>query len=210
MNKTAGMRLVGLLTAAGLLGGCVGYQPGGGLASEDEYTYLSEPWAPTTVTLVDTRTGQTHWTVEVPVGQQCVIRFLRGEEPDNVPLPDTMRWQLMAAGKDSGELRNVVNVPPANARRVDVTLRRAPEMPVKPEPEPGPIVAEAGRPRVVPMPIDARPARPARPAAPAPAAEPPAPAEAPEPEVDLPATREPAPRLTPGDRPGQRRKIDVP
>jgi hypothetical protein len=201
------------MATAGLLGGCSAYKPGGSLASDDQFTFISEPWAPTTIALVDTRTGQTHWTVEVPVGQQVVVRFIAGEEPDNIPLPDTMRWQLMAAGKESGQLRNAMNVPPTGARRMDVSLRRAPEMPVKPEPDQGPIVAEAGRPKVLPVPIDARPGR--RAPAPAPAVETgpdPRPEPVPEaqpvaePGVGLPPMREPAPSKPPA----RRQKVDVP
>ncbi len=120
------------------------YRPGGAGYSDDTFTYVSESWTPTNVSLVDTRTGQTLWSVEIPVGQQCVVRFYRGTEPDNEVYPDTMRWQLMPAGKESGELYNVAAVPPMSARRVDVSLRQGPEMPRRPEP--APIAGASARP----------------------------------------------------------------
>lgn len=201
------------LLAALSLGGCGmwstgAYRPGGAGYSDDTYTYVSESWAPTNVTLIDTRTGQTLWAVEIPVGQQCVMRFYRGAEPDNEVLPDTMRWQLMTAGRESGELYSIAAVPPASGRRVDVSLRRAPEMPSRPQAMP---VAAAGvQPAPAPAPRPANREIEPTPMSPAqdPLAPPPVPTRKPAPPapsvIPAPEPRPAAPSLP------SRRKIPVP
>jgi len=83
------------------------------------------------VSLIDTRTGETVWSYEVPVARQLTIRFYKkpgSPDPNN---PDIMRWEELAAGTTYGSLHNVINVPPAEARRIDLTLRKAPEVKTK-------------------------------------------------------------------------------
>lgn len=203
-NINGWMRVAWALAGAACLGGCgmwgTGpYRPGGAGYSDDTFTYVSESWTPTNVSLVDTRTGQTIWSVEIPVGQQCVVRFYRGTEPDNEVYPDTMRWQLMPAGRESGELRSIAAVPPASARRVDVSLRPAPEMPRRPEP--APIAGAAPAPR----PTASRRGDEFTPLSPAPDPLRPRPAPTTEPARPAPVAPEPAAPPPPG-----RRKIPVP
>jgi hypothetical protein len=191
-------RLLALAAAAGLsallLGnaGCYvpGYFPGGSLASRDLYTYQSHPDYPQTITLVDTRTGEIIWTSEVPVGQQLVMRFY-DESVKDKPSPENpalMRWDTMRIGKHFGELQNVMPVPGADSRRVDVTLRRAGELP------PG-MAQMATRPPASPLVSPAAPPPPPPPAPMPPAATTPSPATPPpqppptrndQPPVDLP------------------------
>lgn len=123
----------GLVLAAST-GGCglayrAGWNPGGSGVSTDKYTYVSEPWEPKTVELVDTRTGETLWSVDVPVGQQLAMRFYRDREKDDAYTPDLMRWDLMKAGTRFRRLENAMPVPPRNSRRIDMSLRPAPEFP---------------------------------------------------------------------------------
>lgn len=122
-----------LAAIAGGTGGC--YYPGGPMYSADRFTYESTTWQPWTISLEDTRTGQIFWTIDVPVGQQLVIDFDAGksgmtdEGEYNQFTPDTMRWELMPAGRRFGELDNKMAVPPASARLIRATLRRTPELP---------------------------------------------------------------------------------
>lgn len=131
--------ITGALLLAGLaagVGGC--YYPGGPMWSADRFTYESTTWEPWTVSIEDTRTGQTFWTMDVPVGQQLVIDFnaadagksgMTDEGSHGQFTPDTMRWELMPAGRRYGGLDNTLAVPPANSRLVRATLRHSPELP---------------------------------------------------------------------------------
>lgn len=174
-HATFGLRLaLGTAAAAAvaLTAGCVpGYYPGGSLASRDLYTYPSEPNWPQTVVLVDHLTEEVLWTVEVPIGQQLVVRFYE-DETDDPELPALMRWELMPLGDHFGELDNAMPVPPQYARRLDTFVRT------------DAAVLQTG----IPMP-DTEPAEPPAPPEPppAPAAEPEA---APAPELDLPPDAE--------------------
>ncbi|MBX3385982.1 MAG: hypothetical protein KF768_05375 [Phycisphaeraceae bacterium] len=122
---------LGLAAAAALsftfLSGC--YAEGGRGASEDLFTYISHEFQPWTVTLVDTRTREVIWSIDIPVGQQLVVGFSKGEGTDDTFTPDRMRWALMPAGSDTGSLPNELPVPPRQARRLDPYLRAVPELP---------------------------------------------------------------------------------
>lgn len=107
--------------------GCAG--EGGMGMSRDRYVYASTPWQPKTVTLRDTRTGQDFWTMEVPVGKKLVVRFEEGEGSKGAFTPDRMCWTIIDDGDDFMTLKNKLNVPGPEARRLDITLRPSPEMP---------------------------------------------------------------------------------
>lgn len=109
--------------------GCSTYAPGGSGFSDDAYTYQSTAHVPQSVTLTDTRTGQTLWTYEIPVGRQLTVRFMRDSEPENVLTPDTMYWEEMDLGTHYGYLDNSMLVPNRGGRRLDPATRPAPEMP---------------------------------------------------------------------------------
>lgn len=116
--------------AAALSGaGCSTYVPGGSGFSDDAFTYASTEHVPQSVALIDTRTGQTIWTYEIPVGRQLTVRFEKNINPDNVLTPDEMYWEEMDAGTHHGYLDNSILVPGHNARRIDVITRPAPEIP---------------------------------------------------------------------------------
>lgn len=120
--------LAAALSAAAVSAGC--YYEGGALRSNDRFTYASTTWQPKTVTLVDTRTGETLWSVDIPVGRQLVIDFNAERRADNTQwLPDEALWDIMPDTRRHGALKNKMRVPPRTARRLDVTLRPVPEMP---------------------------------------------------------------------------------
>lgn len=119
------------LIGLGLLSGC--YTEGGSGFSTDQHAYVSTAWQPKTITLVDTRTSQSFWSIDVPVGKKLVIQFRENaSSPDAAPgdaTPDMMLWDLMAPDDDFGPLANQIPVPPKAARRIDWVLRATPELP---------------------------------------------------------------------------------
>ncbi|MDX2116710.1 MAG: hypothetical protein SFY96_00845 [Planctomycetota bacterium] len=118
-----------MLGAVLTLAGCNTYKPGGALQSHDTFTYYSEAHLPVTITVVDSRTQEAIFVNEVPVGKQLVIRFYDKMFPENQVRPAGMRWEVMPLGERGGELDSVMAVPGRDARRVDVTYRKAPEYP---------------------------------------------------------------------------------
>ncbi len=90
-------------------------------------TYWSTEMKPTTITIVDTRTREPFFTVEIPVGKQLVIDFKEGAGDNDVLTPDLMRYEIFEVGKTSGTLRNAITVPDRFSRRIDVDYRPAPE-----------------------------------------------------------------------------------
>jgi hypothetical protein len=119
--------------AAGLalpLGGCDLFntqKPGGRLASLDQHTYVSTEWSPKTVSLVDVRSLEEIWSVDVPVGQKLVIRFYPNKSKDNIHNPDVMRWSMYPATQTSDLLDNQMPVPAPQSRRIEWELRAVPE-----------------------------------------------------------------------------------
>jgi hypothetical protein len=122
-----------------------GYSPGGPQASRDLYTYDSTPDHPQNITVLDWTTGEKLLTVEVPVGQQLVMRFYEDYDIKNAARPALMRWKLMRAGTSWGELTNSMPVPDMHHRRVDPELRSASESVPKPAnvPPPEPVAPPA-------------------------------------------------------------------
>lgn len=121
--------------AIAALAGC--YTEGGPQQSLDRFTYVSRPHQPKTISVVDTRSYETIWTVDIPVGQKLALQFYpnkrvkEGEAAD--PLrPDVLRWQLIPESAYFGELHNEIGVPPSNSRRIEMKLRPGPEMPAPP------------------------------------------------------------------------------
>ncbi|MGD9693809.1 MAG: hypothetical protein AB7G17_06845 [Phycisphaerales bacterium] len=127
-NRLGWMAMAGVLA----LTGC--YYEGGPLSSQDRFTYVSRPFQPWTVDLVDVRTGETIWSVDVPVGQQLVVDFQSAKSGTNVDpwRPDTMLWDVMPEGRRFGALSNKMSVPASNARRLEPKLRAVPELPSEP------------------------------------------------------------------------------
>ena len=116
-----------LVTAAVTLTGC--YNPHGALMNYtgQASTYWSTESRPATVTVIDTRTGEAFFTMEIPVGKQLTVDFKAGDGKDPVLTPDLMRWEVFVRGTTVGTLRNAMSVPDAYSRRIDVDYREAPE-----------------------------------------------------------------------------------
>lgn len=161
------------LAAAGVIGltGC--YYEGGPLSSQDRFTYVSRPFQPWTVDLVDVRTGEVIWSVDVPVGQQLVVDFqAASSDASKDPWrPDTMLWEVMPSGRKFGALGNKMSVPDRNARRLEPKLRSTPEMPSEPyasapvpaaesAPIEAPPTASEPAPEPTPAPANGEPAKP--------------------------------------------------
>jgi len=130
-KRSACMASLALTLGLGLtgLGGCLsfGYREGGNMRSQDAHTYISRTWEPKTVSLIETATGETLWSVDIPVGQQLTVRFY----PDNSDIggdrPDLMRWQLFEKPTTVGQLGQSMAVPPSSNRRLEMSLREVPE-----------------------------------------------------------------------------------
>lgn len=119
---TAGLSLMGCSIAS--------HSEGGGQNSTDTFTYVSTAYQPKTITVLDTRDGEELWSVDVPAGEKLVVQFLEGRAKKATPEnPDVMKWGIGKATKSRLSLRNSMPVPPASARRIDMSLRATPEWP---------------------------------------------------------------------------------
>jgi len=114
----------------GMLAGCKvsGYYEGGTRASDDQHTYVSRPHRPQTVSLIDTRTQETLWTMEIPVGKKLVVQFKNNQFPDDPKNPALMKWGLLESDQLGGKLGNSMRAPHYDSRRLDVTMRPSPEL----------------------------------------------------------------------------------
>lgn len=121
------------LVTVGLAGlaGC--WKEGGRGISSDAYTYISTAFYPKTVSVIDTRTGQTVWSYDVPVGRQLNFQFSASDEPQSAAYPDKIKWSEVDAGQLFGTLENEQPMPGRDARRIDLKIRPVPENPVEPE-----------------------------------------------------------------------------
>lgn len=123
-SLTLGLCLCGSLA----LGGC--WSPGGTRGwSPNSYTYESSSMIPQTVSLKDTRTGETLFSYDIPVGRQLVIKFHKDHTPEDAAYPDLMKWDDWEIGTRFGMPDKELAVPPASARMLEVSVRKSPEMP---------------------------------------------------------------------------------
>ena len=120
----AGALALGVIAAS--LGAC--HSESGPRWSLDLFTYVSSEWQPKTIEVVDTRTGEVFWSVDIPVGQQLVVGFSQGTGPNEFR-PDEIVWEVMPAGRKFGERNNRAPCPPSGSRMIRQTLRPAPEPP---------------------------------------------------------------------------------
>ena len=108
------------------------YDEGGSGASIDEFTYVSTAHAPKTISIVDTRTDEVVFALDIPVGQQLVVNFDDKSANRDKYMSGTMRWGVMKAGNRFGNKRNRLDVPPAQSRRIDMVIREGPEVSTPP------------------------------------------------------------------------------
>lgn len=116
-----------LLAATAFLAGC--YSPGGGIypRSGGGYTYVSSEMRPITITVIDTRTEKPFFKLDIPPGKQLTMNFIEGQGDDPVERPDRMVYAIWDAGTSNGRLTNQLTCPPLGSRRIDYTIRTAPE-----------------------------------------------------------------------------------
>lgn len=117
------------------LSGC--HSPRGGMmpASFGSTTYYSTETSPKTITLIDLRTGEEVFVMDIPVGKQLTLDFRAGMGDDPVYTPDLMRYQVFDMGTSIGRLRNSITVPSAASRRIDVDIRHGIEYAEQPPEE---------------------------------------------------------------------------
>ncbi len=91
------------------------------------FTYESTVMRPVTIKVIDIRTEEPIFTMEVPVGQQISFHFDETGGDDAVLRPAKMSWAMWDKGTAFGSLSNSLSVPGRDARRIEYTLRAAPE-----------------------------------------------------------------------------------
>jgi hypothetical protein len=113
------------ILAAGAVG-CV-LAVGGCSTVAETYTYTSDAYSPKTVSVIDTSTGEKVWTCDVPVGQKLELRFAKRVRQAEETGSDELSWTLSGVDSSSTGRKSTVKVPPISHRRIDMTLRPAPE-----------------------------------------------------------------------------------
>ena len=119
-----------LLSIATTLMSCQMYKPGGNAyfnGPNSAATWQSTEEFPKTVTLIDTRSGERFFVMEIPVGKKLVIDFVADSGDNTVLTPDLMMWEVFSSDVGYGPLSNSMTVPNGWSRRIDVTLRESSE-----------------------------------------------------------------------------------
>lgn len=129
-----------LLAASATLVGC--YSPSGGIypRSGGGYTYISSEMRPVTIVVIDTRTEQPFFKLDIPPGKQLTMNFIEGQGDDPVERPDRMIYSIWDAGTQTGRLTNQLTCPPTGCRRIEYAIRTSPEW----REEPASFVDEVG------------------------------------------------------------------
>lgn len=133
--------------------GCYTSSPQLWETSVENYTWVSTPARPVTITLVDTRDDSEFFKMEIPVGQQLSIHFDDGSGDDKVKMSAKMTWELLESPSAIASLSNSLNAPPMFARRIDYAVRPVGEyapdaahaaMRVEPDPTPAYVTPAGG------------------------------------------------------------------
>lgn len=126
MLRIAGtVALTTVLACAALpLSGC--HSPRGGMFpnSGGSMTYVSTETRQMSISVVDLRTDEEVFVMQIPPGRQLTMDFRGGGGDDPVLTPDLMRWELFEAGQQTGRLKNALTVPNAASRRIDVFVNQ--------------------------------------------------------------------------------------
>lgn len=99
----------------------------GGCASPETYRFRSTTNLPQSVTLLDTRTGESVWSQEVPVGRQLNVSFRRNPNTADSQGWDELRWSISDIGASLTGNSSTIMVPPPSERRLEVDFRPTPE-----------------------------------------------------------------------------------
>jgi len=119
-NALAATIWLSLATGASVMGGC---------STAETHSYPSTPHMPQTVSLINTATGETIWTCDIPVGKKLDIRFEKRADVAEEQNTDTMTWSISGVATTATGRRNSLKVPPPSHRLLKVTERAAPEVP---------------------------------------------------------------------------------
>lgn len=124
------LALATILAGATIAGcGATRFSPEGTGFSEDRFTYVSTSTSPKTVALVDIRTDQVLWSVDVPVGQKLTMKFESVIDGENPVFPDVMEWVVQPVRLNSWRGSQQMLVPGPEARLIEMSLRPTPEYP---------------------------------------------------------------------------------
>ena len=130
-----------LAACALTLGACSMDATGGDTWSKDSYTYRSTPFAPKTIELVDVRTEEVIWALDIPAGWELEMSFGEDNINSDGVAASNMNWKLKPYQVRGKSQSGKFIAPPRGSRRVDMVLRESPE---HPSAETGdPTVAEA-------------------------------------------------------------------
>jgi len=156
---TCSLALVACTIAAAWLGGCsTNFLPRGSGYSGDADTYESTTWSPKTVELVDVRTDQVIWSIDIPVGQKLSFVFKEDTSGDRDPhMPEVMSWVVQPINSHSWRGRQKMKVPDPTSRLVVMSLRDAPEQAPREEAvfdAPPPALEPEAQPEATPMPAE--------------------------------------------------------
>ncbi len=113
-----------LVAATALTGGCF-LRGGPWYSGNAPLTYVSTAMSPKTVSVIDTRTGETVWSMDVPVDTKLVLQFEEDLNP-GTPMPARLSWRVFDDREMIfGGLNDTIPAPPVSARRIDMSIRNA-------------------------------------------------------------------------------------
>jgi len=126
MSTRVALLALGLAASVTLVG-C--HRPHGAIMpyTGGSQTYYSYETMPKTVRLVDLRTNEVVFSMDIPVGKQLSLDFVADGGDNEVYTPDLMRYEVFDMGTQMGKLRNSLTVPAARNRRIEVFLRQGTE-----------------------------------------------------------------------------------
>ena len=118
--------LTGLLSAAWLSGCNYHSTSNGGMWSYTggPQTIASTETVQKRVRMVDRRSGEVFFSIDIPPGKQLTYDFDRGDGDDQVYTPDLLRYEVKEIGDRNGSLSNAMTVPGEASRMVEVYVRQ--------------------------------------------------------------------------------------
>jgi len=123
------LRIAPTLLVVFLLAGCYNTDGGWMKSTGRGFTYISTPMQPTSVAVIDTRTQEAFFAMDIPPGKQLSLNFIEGGGDDPVYTPNRMVYAVWEPNTYIGSLDNQITAPPYSCCRIDVSYRKAPEWP---------------------------------------------------------------------------------